>query len=115
MPGRQFIRTKHRSQHHRNRAVAVHGCSKRCPLRTTAISKRVITHVNIAVHDTPLRVEAGGRADPCPTCGRATETVTEENYFFTSCPDSSKAGLISTAHNPYFISRRAADNEVLTS
>ena len=30
-----------------------------------------------------LYVNEAGPGDPCPDCGRPTETVTEENYFFT--------------------------------
>ena len=48
--------------------------------RRTAISTRVV-HRPI-LHLRQLYVNDAKPGDPCPDCGRPTETVTEENYFF---------------------------------
>ena len=48
---------------------------------TTAISTRARTPGQYCVFD-ELYVNDAKPGDPCPDCGRPTETVTEENYFF---------------------------------
>ena len=51
--------------------------------------------------------------DPCPDCGRPTETVTEENYFF-KLSEFQKPLLEFYKQNPNFIQPEARKNEVLS-
>ncbi|MGH9592975.1 MAG: methionine--tRNA ligase, partial [Bryobacteraceae bacterium] len=51
--------------------------------------------------------------DPCPDCGRPTETVTEENYFFKLSAFQQPL-LDFYAKNPNFIQPEARRNEVLS-
>ena len=55
------------------------GCSSAAS--ATATSTRAPTPASIA-SSTKLYVNDAKPGDPCPDCGRPTETVTEENYFF---------------------------------
>jgi len=50
--------------------------------------------------------------DPCPICGRPTETVTEENYFFKLSAFTGKLIELYEAH-PEFIQPETRRNEVL--
>ena len=58
-----------------------------------------------------LYVEAGPGA-PCPDCGRTTETVSEENYFFKLSAFENKLLELYTEH-PEFIQPETRRNEVL--
>ena len=58
-----------------------------------------------------LYVEAGPGA-PCPDCGRPTETVSEENYFFKLSAFENRL-LQLYAEQPEFIQPEARRNEVL--
>ncbi|HYA97418.1 MAG TPA: methionine--tRNA ligase [Methylomirabilota bacterium] len=51
--------------------------------------------------------------DACPTCGRPTETVTEENYFF-KLSAFQKPLLDFYGKNPHFIQPETRRNEVLS-
>jgi methionyl-tRNA synthetase len=51
--------------------------------------------------------------DPCPTCGRITETVTEENYFFRLSAFTDKLLAYYDAH-PEFIQPDSKRNEVVS-
>ena len=51
--------------------------------------------------------------DPCPDCGRPTETVTEENYFF-KLSEFQQRLLDFYAANPDFIKPESRRNEVLS-
>ncbi|MDP9171043.1 MAG: methionine--tRNA ligase, partial [Acidobacteriota bacterium] len=51
--------------------------------------------------------------DPCPTCGRITETITEENYFFKLSVFAEKL-LKHYEENPDFILPESRRNEVLS-
>jgi methionyl-tRNA synthetase len=51
--------------------------------------------------------------DPCPTCGRPTETVTEENYFFKLSAFAEKL-LKHYEDNPDFIQPESRRNEVVS-
>jgi methionyl-tRNA synthetase len=64
------------------------------------------------VHDNAYVVEAGP-GDPCPDCGRPTETVTEENYFF-KLSEFQQRLLDFYAANPDFIKPESRKNEVLS-
>ena len=59
-----------------------------------------------------LYVDAIGPGDPCPECGRPTETVKEENYFFKF---SAFAGPLLDLYtkNPDFIRPETRRNEVI--
>jgi methionyl-tRNA synthetase len=59
-----------------------------------------------------LYVDGAQPGDPCPTCGRITETVKEENYFFRLSEFQDK--LLSLYANPEFIRPEARRNEVVS-
>ena len=59
-----------------------------------------------------LYVSDAGPGDPCPDCGRPTETVTEENYFFKLSAFRDRL-LDLYARNPDFIRPETRRNEVL--
>jgi methionyl-tRNA synthetase len=58
-------------------------------------------------------VNDAGPGDPCPDCGRPTETVSEENYFFR-LSSFQKRLLRYYAEHPQFIQPDARRNEVLS-
>lgn len=59
-----------------------------------------------------LYVSDAGPGDPCPVCGRPTETVTEENYFFKLSAFRDRL-LEHYEKNPHFIRPETRRNEVL--
>src|SRR5580692_5665518 len=59
-----------------------------------------------------LYVDGAQPGDPCPTCGRITETVHEENYFFKLSAFQDK--LLELYNNPEFIRPEARRNEVIS-
>lgn len=59
-----------------------------------------------------LYVDGAQPGDPCPTCGRITETVTEENYFFKLSSFQDK--LLALYANPEFIRPETRRNEVIS-
>jgi methionyl-tRNA synthetase len=59
-----------------------------------------------------LYVDGAQPGDPCPTCGRITETVHEENYFFKLSAFQEK--LLELYTNPEFIRPEARRNEVIS-
>jgi methionyl-tRNA synthetase len=59
-----------------------------------------------------LYVDGAKPGDPCPTCGRITETVSEENYFFKLSMFQEK--LLALYTNPEFIRPEARRNEVIS-
>jgi methionyl-tRNA synthetase len=59
-----------------------------------------------------LYVDGAQPGDPCPTCGRVTETVHEENYFFKLSAFQDK--LLALYANPEFIRPEARRNEVIS-
>ncbi|HUS04926.1 MAG TPA: methionine--tRNA ligase [Bryobacteraceae bacterium] len=58
-----------------------------------------------------LYVNEAQPGDPCPDCGRPTETVTEENYFFKLSAFQDK--LVELNSNPEFLQPETRRNEVL--
>src|SRR5437868_14792330 len=61
-----------------------------------------------------LYVDVVGKGAPCPECGRPTETVSEENYYFKLSAFADKLH----AHinqNPDFIRPETRRNEVVAS
>jgi methionyl-tRNA synthetase len=58
-----------------------------------------------------LYVDGAKAGDPCPICGRATETVEEENYFFKLSAFQDK--LLGLYANPDFIRPETRRNEVI--
>src|SRR3954466_5905813 len=60
-----------------------------------------------------LFVDAAGPGAPCPECGRQTETVTEENYFFKLSAFEDKLMKLYTEH-PEFIQPESRRNEVMS-
>src|SRR5579863_8165914 len=59
-----------------------------------------------------LYVDGAQPGDPCPTCGRITETVHEENYFFKLSEFQEK--LLALYANPEFIRPETRRNEVIS-
>ena len=59
-----------------------------------------------------LYVDGAQPGDACPTCGRITETVHEENYFFKLSAFQDK--LLALYANPEFIRPEARRNEVIS-
>ena len=59
-----------------------------------------------------LYVDGAEPGDPCPTCGRITETVHEENYFFKLSAFQDK--LLELYKNPEFIRPETRRNEVIS-
>jgi methionyl-tRNA synthetase len=59
-----------------------------------------------------LYVDGAQPGDPCPTCGRITETVHEENYFFKLSAFQEK--LLELYKNPDFIRPDSRRNEVIS-
>jgi len=60
-----------------------------------------------------LYVNEAQPGDPCPECGRATETVTEENYFFKLSAFTEKL-LALYDSQPEFIQPETRRNEVIS-
>jgi methionyl-tRNA synthetase len=59
-----------------------------------------------------LYVDGAQPGDPCPICGRITETVQEENYFFKLSAFQDK--LLELYANPDFIRPETRRNEVIS-
>ena len=59
-----------------------------------------------------LYVDAAKPGDPCPVCGRITETVSEENYFFKLSAFTDKL-LEHYKNHPEFIRPETRRNEVM--
>ncbi|HTC56361.1 MAG TPA: methionine--tRNA ligase [Candidatus Sulfotelmatobacter sp.] len=57
-------------------------------------------------------VDGAQPGDPCPTCGRITETVKEDNYFFKLSTFQER--LLALYANPEFIRPEARRNEVIS-
>ncbi len=64
------------------------------------------------IHDN-LYVDAAGPGAPCPTCGRPTETISEENYFFKLSAFEDKLLRYYQEH-PAFIRPETRRNEVMS-
>jgi len=105
IPGDEFIRTTD-PKHHRT----VQWLFKRC--RDNGFIEKGHYTGQYCVHDNAYVVDAGP-GDPCPDCGRPTETVTEENYFFKLSEFQQKL-LDFYAANPDFIQPESRRNEVLS-
>ena len=60
-----------------------------------------------------LYVNEGGPGTPCPDCGRPTETLSEENYFFKLSAFADKL-LKFYEENPGFIRPESRRNEVIS-
>jgi methionyl-tRNA synthetase len=105
IPGDEFIRTTD-EKHHRT----VQWLFKRC--RDNGYIEKGRYTGQYCVHDNAYVVDAGP-GDACPDCGRPTETVTEENYFFKLSGFQQKL-LDFYAANPDFIQPESRRNEVLS-
>jgi methionyl-tRNA synthetase len=105
IPGDEFIRTTD-EKHHRT----VQWLFKRC--RDNGFIVKGHYTGQYCVHDNAYVVDAGP-GDACPDCGRPTETVTEENYFFKLSGFQQKL-LEFYAANPDFIQPESRRNEVLS-
>jgi methionyl-tRNA synthetase len=102
--GDEFIRTTDEN-HHRT----VQWLFKRC--RENGFIEKGHYTGQYCIHDNAYVVDAGP-GDPCPDCGRPTETVTEENYFFKLSNFQQKLLDFYDA-NPDFIRPETRRNEVL--
>jgi methionyl-tRNA synthetase len=103
--GDEFIRTTD-ERHHRT----VQWLFKRC--RDNGFIEKGRYTGQYCVHDNAYVVDAGP-GDPCPDCGRPTETVTEENYFFKLSQFQQRL-LDFYEDNPDFIKPETRRNEVLS-
>jgi methionyl-tRNA synthetase len=103
--GDEFIRTTD-ERHHRT----VQWLFKRC--RANGFIEKGHYTGQYCVHDNAYVVDAGP-GDPCPDCGRPTETVTEDNYFF-KLSEFQQRLLDFYAANPDFIRPESRRNEVLS-
>jgi len=105
IPGEEFIRTTD-ERHHRT----VHWLFKRC--RDNGFVEKGSYTGQYCIFDNAYVVDAepGG---PCPDCGRPTETVTEENYFF-KLSEFQQRLLDFYDANPDFIKPESRRNEVLS-
>ncbi len=103
--GDEFIRTTD-ERHHRT----VQWLFKRC--RANGFIEKGHYTGQYCVHDNAYVVDAGP-GDPCPDCGRPTETVTEDNYFF-KLSEFQQRLLDFYAANPEFIRPESRRNEVLS-
>ena len=105
IPGEEFIRTTD-ERHHRT----VQWLFKRC--RDNGFVEKGHYTGQYCIFDNAYVVDAGP-GDPCPDCGRPTETVTEENYFF-KLSEFQQRLLDFYAANPDFIKPESRRNEVLS-
>jgi len=105
IPGDEFIRTTD-ERHHRT----VQWLFKRC--RDNGYIQKGSYTGQYCVFDNAYVVDAGP-GDPCPDCGRPTETVTEENYFF-KLSEFQQRLLDFYVSNPDFIQPESRRNEVLS-
>jgi methionyl-tRNA synthetase len=103
--GDEFIRTTD-EKHHRT----VQWLFKRC--RENGYVQKGSYTGQYCVYDNAYVVDAAP-GDPCPDCGRPTETVTEENYFFKLSEFQQKL-LDFYAANPDFIQPETRRNEVVS-
>jgi methionyl-tRNA synthetase len=58
-------------------------------------------------------VDSAGPGEPCPECGRPTETISEENYFFKLSAFEDKLLKLYT-ENPNFVRPETRRNEVIS-
>ena len=105
IPGDEFIRTTD-ERHHRT----VQWLFKRC--RENGFIEKGHYTGQYCIYDNAYVVDAGP-GDACPDCGRPTETVTEENYFFKLSEFQQKL-IDFYAANPQFIQPESRRNEVLS-
>ncbi len=105
IPGDEFIRTTD-EKHHRT----VQWLFKRC--RDNGFIVKGHYTGQYCIYDNAYVVDAGP-GDACPDCGRPTETVTEENYFF-KLSEFQQRLLDFYAANPDFIQPESRRNEVLS-
>jgi methionyl-tRNA synthetase len=103
--GDEFIRTTDEKHH-----LTVQWLFKRC--RENGFIEKGSYTGQYCVHDNAYVADAGP-GDACPDCGRPTETVTEENYFFKLSEFQQKL-LDFYAANPDFIHPESRRNEVLS-
>ena len=103
--GDEFIRTTDERHH-----LTVQWLFKRC--RENGFIEKGSYTGQYCIYDNAYVVDAGP-GDACPDCGRPTETVTEENYFFKLSEFQQKL-LDFYAANPDFIQPESRRNEVLS-
>lgn len=105
IPGDRFIRTTD-LEHHRTVQWLFKRCRERGFIEKGHYTGQYCIYDNAYVAD----AAPGG---PCPDCGRPTETVTEENYFFKLSAFQQRL-LDFYAANPDFILPEARRNEVMS-
>ena len=100
-----FIRTTD-PRHYQTVAVAFQRCLDNGYIYKGSYTGQYCVSDELYVND----AEPG---DPCPDCGRPTETVTEENYFF-KLSAFTKPLLQHYEEHPDFIQPESRRNEVLS-
>ncbi len=100
----RFQRTTN-PQHHKKVQELFERCLKNGYIYKGSYSGEYCTYCELYVNEAKP-------GDPCPDCGRPTETVTEENYFFKLSAFTDKL-LHLIEEQPDFIQPEARRNEVL--
>ena len=100
-----FIRTTE-TRHHETVRWLFHRCLERGYIYKGSYTGQYCVSCELYVND----AKAG---DPCPDCGRPTETVTEENYFFRLSAFTERL-LKHYEDHPDFIQPESRRNEVLS-
>ncbi|MDE3197067.1 MAG: methionine--tRNA ligase [Acidobacteriota bacterium] len=100
-----FIRTTEK-RHHETVRWLFNRCLERGYIYKGSYTGQYCVSCELYVND----AKAG---DPCPDCGRPTETVTEENYFFKLSAFTERL-LKHYDDNPDFIQPESRRNEVLS-
>ena len=100
-----FIRTTN-PQHHRTVQWLFERCRKNGYIYKGQYTGQYCVACELYVSD-------AGPGDPCPTCGRPTETVTEENFFFKLSAFESRL-LKLYDDDPQFVQPEARRNEVIS-
>jgi methionyl-tRNA synthetase len=101
----RFIRTSD-PKHHKTVQWLFERCRQNGYIYEGAYTGQYCIFDNLYVND-------AGPGDPCPDCGRPTETVTEENYFFKLSTLQDRL-LEMYERNPEFVQPETRRNEVIS-
>ncbi len=101
----RFVRTSD-PRHHETVKWLFERCRERGYIYLNAYTGQYCFHCELYVNDAKP-------GDPCPDCGRPTETVTEENYFFKLSAFQERL-LDLYQREPKFIQPETRRNEVLS-
>jgi methionyl-tRNA synthetase len=105
IPGNDFVRTSE-ARHHRTVQWMFQRCRDNGFVYKGSYTGQYCTFDNLYVNDAKP-------GDPCPECGRPTETITEENFFFRLSAFQEKL-LELYDREPLFIQPETRRNEVIS-